>query len=357
MSTVSERLVRRTLELVDIPSVSREEARIVAYVADSMPRQGFDLLYEEDETLFFALRDPGERPRVLLAGHLDTVPPQENLPGRVEADAVLGLGASDMKGGVAVMIELARWVAENAPSLQLAPAFLFFGREELPAEESPLPRLFERVDAHADLAVMLEPTDNTLQVGCLGNLNATVTFRGESAHSARPWLGVNAIDVAIEDLAPLTRIEPIDVEVSGLVFREVLTVTGIEGGLAANVVPDRASARLNYRYAPTRSPSEAEARLRELVGRRGTLSFDGNSPPGRVSIEAPLVQRLREAGEFAVEPKQAWTPVAEFNRFGLDAVNLGPGATRYAHRRDEQIEIKELVRTWEALRRFLLGSV
>ncbi len=357
MTNTRDRLANRTLKLVDIPSVSRDEARIVRYVAAAMPPEAFALTYDEDETLLFNSWHRRDRPRVLFAGHLDTVPPQANLPGRLEAGAIMGLGASDMKGGVAVMIELARWIAETGAPLELAPSFLFFGREELPVDQSPLPRLFERAEVEAELVVMLEPTDNTLQAGCLGNLNATLSFQGESAHSARPWLGVNAIERAIEGLAPLTQLDPVDVEVSGLLFREVLTITGIEGGLAANVVPDTASARLNYRYAPTRSPEEAETRLAELVDGRGSLELHGNSPPAQVVVDVPLVQRLRKAGDFAVAPKQAWTPVAEFNRFGLDAVNLGPGATRYAHRRDEQVAIGELVRTWEALRRFLLGDV
>jgi len=357
VTNTRDRLANRTLQLVDIPSVSRDEARIARYVADAMPSEDFALAYDEDETLLFASRHGGERARVLFAGHLDTVPPQGNVPGRLEADVVVGLGASDMKGGVAVMIELACWIAGTGPPLELAPSFLFFGREELPVDQSPLPRLFERADIEAELVVMLEPTDNTLQAGCLGNLNATLSFQGESAHSARPWLGINAIDRAIEGLSALTQLEPVDVEVSGLLFREVLTITGIQGGLAANVVPDLATARLNYRYAPTRSPEEAEDRLAELVDGYGSLELEGNSPPARVAIDAPLVHRLRKAGDFAVEPKQAWTPVAEFNRLGLDAVNLGPGATRHAHRRDERVEIGELVRTWEALQRFLLGGV
>jgi succinyl-diaminopimelate desuccinylase len=250
-----------------------------------------------------------------------------------------------MKGGVAVMIELAREPALDA-------AFLFFGREELPAEESPLPGFFAANGGALDaaLAIVLEPTDNTIQAGCLGNLNARLVFEGRSAHSARPWLGQNAIAAAVEGLARVVAVEPNDVEVDGLVFREVLTVTTIHGGIATNVVPDRVEANLNFRYAPIRSPAEGEARVRELAG---DVEVYSNSPPARVVARTPLVERLREAGGFAVEPKQAWTPVAEFTSRGVDAVNLGPGATRYAHARDEQVEIAELVRTYEALSRFL----
>jgi succinyl-diaminopimelate desuccinylase len=328
-------LALRTLELVDIPSVSREEAAVVDHVRDLMPGSP---VYDDDTVLFY----PG---RIVLAGHYDTVPAQGNLPGRIEDGWVVGLGATDMKGGVAVMIELAR---AGAPF-----GYLFFGREELPAGESALPRFFERHGLEADLVVMLEPTDDSIHAGCLGNLNARLVFHGVSAHSARPWTGDNAIARAVEGLAPIVGLQPADVEIQGLVFREVLSVTGIEGGIATNVIPDRAVATLNFRYAPDRTPEEAEARLRELVGSAGDLELLGNSPPAYVAVETPLVQALREAGGYDVHPKQAWTPVAEFAQHGLDAVNLGPGATRYAHKRDERVEIASLRRTHDALLRFI----
>jgi succinyl-diaminopimelate desuccinylase len=328
-----EALASRTLELVNIPSESRDEAAIVDHVRGLMPHAP---AYDHDTVLYY----PG---RVLLAGHYDTVPAQDNLPGRIEDGSVVGLGSTDMKGGLAVMIELAR---AGAPF-----GYLFFGREELPASESPLPPLFEQ-GVEADLVVVLEPTDNTIQAGCLGNLNARLVFHGTSAHSARPWLGDNAIMRAVEGLAPLASLEPHDVEIQGLVFREVLSVTQIKGGIATNVIPAVAEATLNFRYAPDRSPEDAEARLRELVDGRGELRPLENSAPARVAASSPLVQALREAGGFALEPKQAWTPVAQFSEQGLDAVNLGPGTTRYAHTVDERVSIAELERTYDALARF-----
>jgi len=327
-------LAARALELVNIASPSREEDAIVEHVRGLMPQAP---AYDADTVLFY----PG---RVVLAGHYDTVPAQDNFPGRAEDGWVVGLGATDMKGGLAVMIELAR---AGAPF-----GYLFFGREELPAGESSLPGFFESHGLEADLVVMLEPTDNTIQAGCLGNLNARLVFHGTSAHSARPWLGDNAIMRAVEELAPLARLEPLDVEIQGLVFREVLSVTQIEGGIATNVIPALATATLNFRYAPSRTPEEAEALLHDLVDGAGDLELLGNSPPGRVAAVSPLVQALRGAGDFALEPKQAWTPVAEFSAQGLDAVNLGPGATRYAHTRDERVEIAELQRTYDALLKF-----
>jgi succinyl-diaminopimelate desuccinylase len=208
--------------------------------------------------------------------------------------------------------------------------------------------------SEAALAIVLEPTANRLELGCLGNLNADVVFEGETAHTARPWLGRNAIHAAIAALAPVSDLPVRDVDVDGLIYREVASVTAIEGGLAMNVVPDRASAHVNFRYAPTHTPSEAERRLRELLGHPGAIvEIVGNAPPGPVPVGNPLVERLRTAGDLAVGPKQAWTPVAEFGLVGVDAVNFGPGDPQYAHRDDEQVEVAALVRSYEVLQAFL----
>jgi succinyl-diaminopimelate desuccinylase len=351
-----ERLAERLLELVNVPSESLQEQALADHVRGLLPGS-FERHHDRDASIVVAMPRRADTPLVLFAGHLDTVPAQDNIPGRRGDGAVHGLGATDMKAGLAVMIELARWIDAASPALAVDVALLFFPREELPAGHSALPDIFAStplVDA-ADLVLMMEPTDNTIQPGCLGNLNARVHFRGESAHSARPWQGVNAIELALEGLAPLAGIEPLPVEIQGLTYTEVLSLTQIEGGIASNVIPDHASALVNFRYAPHRTPEEAEAHLRSLVDGAGELEILANSPAGRVAAEAPLVQRLRDLGPFAVEPKQAWTPVAEFSLRGLDAVNFGPGATRFAHRRDEQVPEENLVVSFQALQRFLAG--
>ncbi|HSC92367.1 MAG TPA: succinyl-diaminopimelate desuccinylase [Gaiellaceae bacterium] len=349
-----DQLARRTLQLVNVPSVSREEAELADIVAAEVP---LALRHREGSTLLFEAPRTG-KPLVLLAGHLDTVPPQENIPGRLEDGVVHGLGAADMKAGLAVMVELARWAHEEAAPPAVDLAFLFFPREELPAAESAVPPfLASGLVDDAQLVVVLEPTANAIQAGCLGHLAATVVFEGRSGHSARPWLADNAIHRAVRALGPVASLPPRDVELSGLVFREVLSVTEIRGGIATNVVPDRVEARLSYRYAPDRTPAEAEAELARIVGPEGRLEELGNSPPARVVVDTPLARALREAGAFAVEPKQAWTPVAEFSAHGLDALNLGPGDPRYAHARDEQVDAASLERTFRALQRFALGSV
>jgi succinyl-diaminopimelate desuccinylase len=252
------------------------------------------------------------------------------------------------------MMELGRWAEHTDLAFDLG--LLFFPREELGPDDNPLPGVFEAAPLvdEAALVICLEPTDNTLQLGCLGNITARVVFEGRSAHSARPWLGVNAIALALEGLRPVFDLQPLDVDLDGLVFREVVSVTQIDDlGNAHNVIPGRVEATVNYRFAPNRSKADAEAHLRELVGRDLEILQSSNAAP--VALRSPLVQHLRDVGGFAVEPKQAWTNVADFAARGLDALNLGPGATRYAHTVDEQVEVAELARTHDALQRFLAG--
>jgi len=253
------------------------------------------------------------------------------------------------------MLALAAELDRLAPALR--PLFVVFGREELPIDESVLAGLLTTCPAilEARLAVMMEPTANRLQLGCLGNVKASLEFRGVAAHSARPWLGVNAIHEAVRGLRRVADAEPLEVVLDGLPFREVVSVTEIAGGVANNVIPDRVVCGLNYRYAGHRTPAAAEERLRELVGPDGELTVLSNAASAPVAVDNPLLRRLRAAGDLAVEPKQAWTPVAEFAARGLDAVNFGPGDPQFAHRRDERVGVQAMSDTLSVLRRFLSG--
>lgn len=355
MTSVAERLAARTLELVDIPSESRGEDAIREHLLTLVPPE-FPCVAAGDEAFFFAGPRRAGVPLVVLAGHYDTVPAQDNLPGRVAGDAVHGLGASDMKGGVAVAVELMRDIAHEPPG-RYDVGLLLFGREELPREFDPLPALFEEsaLLGQAGLAVLLEPTDCRLQLGCVGNLNARIVFTGVSGHAARPWLADNAIERAIAGLAPIAALERREATVGGLTFYEVVTITRLNAGIADNVVPDRAVAHVNFRYAPDRELADAETYFHSLVPGDATFELAGNSPAAAPAGDTPLVQALRDMGELDVEPKQAWTNVADFAARGVPAVNFGPGATRYAHTRDEQVELVALVRVYEVLRRFLAG--
>jgi succinyl-diaminopimelate desuccinylase len=330
---LGDRLAARTLELIDIPSGSRDEARLAAHIASLTDADDLG-----DTCLIVRRGAP-----VLLAGHLDTVPAQDNIPGRRDDARVHGLGASDMKGALAVMVELAR---AGAPF-----DCLFFGREELASQYSALTPLLERERLEYELVVMMEPTSNELHAGCVGNMNATWTFTGRSAHSARPWDGENAIHAAARGIAALAEFEREEHVFDGLTFYEVASVTEIHGGIAQNVIPERAVCGVNYRFAPGRSPDAAKQRLRELCP-GGELTIDSLAPSGPVATANPRAQALIAAGQLEVAPKQAWTPVAEFGLAGLDAVNFGPGEPAQAHRRDESIEIAALERSYRVLQDF-----
>ena len=357
MTATAERLATMTLALVEIESVSRQEAAIVEHVRTSAPTgPTFGLVDDEDSCLLYLpVRRRTSLPLVLFAGHLDTVPIAGNSPGHRVPGRVHGRGSSDQKAGVAVMLALMQDIAEGTLEPVLDAGFLFFGREEI--EVSALAPCLARnpgLAADVALAIVTEPTDNAIEIGCLGNLNARVRVRGAAAHSARPWLGDNAVHAGIRALASIADLPVRDVEIDGLLYREVINVTTIAGGVAANVIPDELVATVNFRYAPNHAPAQAEARLRELLGhQRVRIEVLSNAAGGPVSVTNPLVQHLRTVGDLEVRPKQAWTPVAEFGEAGIPAVNCGPGDPGYAHTDDEQVTDAALVRSHEVLSAWL----
>jgi len=298
--------------------------------------------------------DP-ERPLVALCGHLDTVPVHEEDrgPPRREAGRLVAPGASDMKGGLSVLLELALRLprAERFCDLLL----VLYAREEGPFLENELGDLLDaRLLDGAAFAFLLEPTDNVLQLGCVGSIHATVTFTGRAAHSARPWQGDNAVHRAGALLAELHARPPREARSGGLPFREVLSATRIEGGRARNVVPDRCTLNLNFRFAPDRTLDDAAAELAALGARHGAeVTMTDLSPACPAWAEHPVVRRLVERTGIAVEPKQAWTDVARLAAHGIPAANLGPGATAQAHQRGEWVELGALVRGYRLLERFL----
>jgi succinyl-diaminopimelate desuccinylase len=355
VTPLAERLAARTLELVDIPSESLDEAAVRTHLRRLVPAGLQPAFLGEDAALWLPARRP-ETPLVVLAGHYDTVPAQSNIPGRIEDGWVHGLGSADMKGGVAVALEVVRDLAGRDPGT-LDVGLLLFGREELPPVHNPLPELFEGAPdlAEAGLAILLEPTGGAIHAGCVGNVTARVSFHGTSGHAARPWLADNAIDHAVLGLETIARLDRREAVIRGLPFYETVTLTRIDGGIADNVVPDLAVATVNLRYPPDREPEAAEELLRSLLPAGVSVEIVGNSPPARVVSDTPLVSRLVEAGARGIEPKQAWTNVADFTTRGIDAVNFGPGEPRYAHRRDERVAVDALVHCYETLMRFVDG--
>jgi succinyl-diaminopimelate desuccinylase len=294
-----------------------------------------------------------QRPLILLVGHIDTVPAQGQGPARIEAGRVVGLGASDMKSGLAVMVHLL-----EDPSVRLGPydvVGLFYDREEGPVDENGLEPVLRQAPwlAEAEFAIVLEPTDLELQVGCNGTINATVRFEGHAAHSARPWLGENAITKAGSWLADLHTCRPESVIIEGLEFKEVFSVTTAAGGITRNVIPARFDLNLNYRFAPDKTLDEAEARLREVAAVADVIEIVDRAPSGPVPRDNPHLERLAALSGAVRTPKQAWTDVARLAQYGIPAVNYGPGETAQAHQAAESVAIANLPVAFEALRRFL----
>jgi succinyl-diaminopimelate desuccinylase len=304
-----------------------------------------------------AAESKGERPLLLLCGHLDTVPIHPADAGRAprrEAGRLVAPGASDMKSGVAVAMELAARLPRRERFCDLA--LVLYSREEGPFDENELGDVLREVPALAGaaLAICLEPTDGVLQLGCVGSIHATVTFTGRAAHSARPWQGENAVHKAGALLAHLAARPPREARSAGVAYREVVSATRIEGGRARNVVPERCTVNLNFRFAPDKGLDAAAEELRALAARfGGEAELTDLSPACPAFADHPLVERLVERARVAVEPKQAWTDVARLAQAGVPAVNFGPGATAQAHQAGEWVELSALAEAYAALVRFL----
>ncbi|MEV6011494.1 succinyl-diaminopimelate desuccinylase [Streptomyces sp. NPDC051976] len=325
-----------TAQLVDVPSVSLEE-KPLADLVESALRALPHLEVDRDGDAVVARTRLGRAERVVLAGHLDTVPIADNLPSRLDGDGVLwGCGTSDMKAGVAVQLRLAATL--TAPNRDLT--YVFYDAEEIAAEFNGLKRLAERHPdwLAGDFAVLLEPTDGRVDGGCQGTLRVQVRTTGKRAHSARSWLGENAIHKAAPILARLAAYEPRRVEIDGLVYPEGLNAVMIEGGHAGNVIPDTCAVTVNYRFAPNQTEEEALERVRRV--------FDGfevvltDSAPGALpGLAHPAAVAFVAAIGTPPAAKEAWTDVARFSALGVPAVNYGPGDPTLAHTREEHVAV------------------
>jgi succinyl-diaminopimelate desuccinylase len=358
MSADPRALGERTLALCRIPSPIGQEAALADHV-EAWARAHFgqgQVLRHSHSLVLGNLDDP--RPAVALVGHLDTVPPHptDGAP-RIEGDRLFGLGASDMKGGLAVMMALAEDLPRAALPVNLV--LVLYEREEGPYLENGLQPLLETVPALRRLrfAVAMEPTDNVVQVGCVGSLHATVHFSGRSAHSARPWQGENAVHKAGPLLAELLALAPREVVQGGFTFREVASITRADGGRARNVVPDAFTLNLNYRFAPGKTLEAAQKDVLALVAGRAQVTFTDLSPSGRVCDDNPFFRALLDRTGLPAESKQAWTDVARLGLFGVDAVNFGPGETAQAHQANESAKVAALGVAYEKLSAFLAAPL
>lgn len=346
-----------TAAVCDIPSVSLEEAPLADAVEAALAALGRLSITRLGNTVV-ARTELGRAERVVLAGHLDTVPltsdpvnlPTRRVPGP-GGDVLWGRGTVDMKGGVAVMLRVAAELA--APSRDVT--FVFYEAEEIDSRYNGLLHVEEQrpdLISDADFAVLLEPTGSRVEGGCKGTLRALVSTKGVAAHSARPWKGHNAIHDAAEILGRLVSYETATHEVDGLEFREAMNAVGIEGGIAGNVIPDRCVVTVNYRYAPSMDEEAAEAHVRELFHGFDVDVVD-NAGGARPGLDRPAARAFVEALGLPVEAKQGWTDVARFAAMGVPAVNFGPGDPNLAHMDDEQCPVSDYVECEAALLRWL----
>jgi succinyl-diaminopimelate desuccinylase len=341
------------LWLCSIPSPTGEEQQICGEIAEYLRCCGVpnDHVRRYGNSLYVELSHGRSGPSIALIGHTDVVRTLHDAPPRIEGDRLYGPGASDMKSGCALMLGMAANPVATNSNLSL----VLYASEEGPYVDNELGRVIEAEPSlrSLDMALVLEPTDHQLQLGCGGSLHAEVRFEGRSAHSARPWQGNNAIYNSLAVLSKLAALEPVPHSVEGLEWIASMSATMAQGGRAPNVIPDEFLVNVNARFGPDQSPEAVETEIRRLVGADGRVSIVDSSPPAPPHRSHPLVKRLELAGALQVAPKFGWTDVARFAQMGVAAVNFGPGCLSQAHQRNEWTSIGALNHTDVVLRRWL----
>ncbi|MBW0013323.1 succinyl-diaminopimelate desuccinylase [Mycobacterium sp.] len=344
--------IELTAALVDIPSESRNEACLADEVEAALRAQtsGFEIIRNGNAVL--ARTQWGRPSRVLLAGHLDTVPAAGNLPSRRADGDLFGCGTADMKSGDAVFLHLAATVAEPVHDLTL----VFYDCEEIDAAANGLGRIERELPGwlSADVAILGEPTAGYIEAGCQGTLRVVVSAAGTRAHSARSWLGDNAIHKLGAVLDRLAEYSARDADIDGCVYREGLSAVRIDGGVAGNVIPDAASVTVNFRFAPDRSVAAAMQHVRDVFDGLDVRIEQTDAAPGALpGLSQPAAKALVEAAGGRVRAKYGWTDVARFAGLGIPAVNFGPGDPNVAHTRDERVAVANITEAAEMLRRYL----
>ena len=341
--------VQLTHDLVDIESVSGNEREIADAVEAAL--RAFDHLeVQRFGHTVVARTHQGHDERVVIAGHIDTVPLNVNLPARRDATNLHGLGSCDMKGGVAVALRL----AATMPVTNRDVTYLFYECEEIEAERNGLQLLSQSNPdlLRADFAILMEPSNAVVEAGCQGTLRVDVRIPGERAHSARSWTGVNAIHGAADVLARLNAYEPRRPVIDGLEYREGLNAVFISGGVAGNVLPDECVVSVNFRFAPDRSVEEAYAHMREVFD-GFEIELSDSAPAAMPGLTLPAAAAFIEAVGGTTTPKFGWTDVARFSALGVPAVNFGPGDPHLAHKKDEFVPLEHIARVERQLRTWL----
>ena len=353
MLDLSTDAVTLTAALVDVESVSGDEDELAEQVHAALAALS-GLSVERDGNVVIARTDRGRPQRVLLAGHLDTVPIAGNVPSVRDGGLLHGCGTSDMKSGDAVALRIAQLVgtAELEPDCDLT--WIFYDCEEVEASRNGLGRIArERPEAlNSDFAILLEPTSGAIEGGCQGTLRVIVRTTGVRAHSARSWLGLNAIHAAAPVLATLAGYQARTVDVDGLTYREGLNAVKIVGGVAGNVLPDVCEVTVNYRFAPDRSEAQALDHVREVFA-GFDIELTDSAPGARPGLDRPIAAAFVDSVGGEPRAKLGWTDVARFGPLGIPAVNFGPGDPNVAHKIDEYVEVERIVAAEAALVRFL----
>lgn len=350
-----DNLINHTVNLVNIDSVIGNEKEIADYIyqflKDYFPSE--NILRHNNSLIAFTDFDEKKQTLCLL-GHLDTVPGINDYNGKVIDGKIYGLGASDMKGGLAVMMTLIEFLKDKNSKYNLI--YVFYEKEEGPYEENGLEPLLKNYDIiqKADIVFALEPTNNKIQMGCLGTMHAWVIFKGKRAHSARPWEGENAIHKAYNLLKKLYDFDKKEYDFDGLKFYEVINATMCQFSGGRNIIPDEFRLNLNYRFAPGKSIEQAKEDLINFVGQNAEVEFTDISPAGKVCKDNKILKEFIDRYSLEVEAKQAWTDVGRLSQYGIDAVNFGPGDTAQAHQKNEYIPIENLVKSFNILSDFIL---
>jgi succinyl-diaminopimelate desuccinylase len=336
--------------LVDVPSVSGDEAALADALEQALRAQAPHLEVLRSGNAVLARTNLGRERRVLLAGHIDTVPIADNVPGRRDGDLLYGCGTSDMKAGDAVFAHLAAALPDPRHDL----TFVFYDCEEVEAARNGLGRI-EREHRDwlaADLAILGEPTNGAVEAGCQGTLRAEITTRGRRAHSARSWLGHNAVHAAEPVLRVLSDYRAREVDIDGCRYREGLQAVRIAGGVAGNVVPDECVVTVNFRFAPDREAAAAEQHVRDVFD-GFELAVTDLSPGALPGLGAPAAKEFLAATGAQPTAKYGWTDVSRFAALGIPALNYGPGDPNLAHTREEHVDLRQITEAAALLRRFL----
>ena len=335
--------------LIDIPSVSGAEKEIADIVEGTLTKALHLEVLRSGNTVV-ARTNLGAPLRVLWAGHLDTVPINANVPHTIEGNLLHGRGSVDMKAGVAIGLKLAMEL--SAPRYDMT--WIFYDNEEVEAKKNGLGLLGASHPEWltGDFALVGEPSHGAIEAGCNGTLRAEIVASGVRAHSARSWMGSNAIHSASEILGILQAYQPREVDVEGLVYKEGLNAVAISGGIAGNVIPDECIVTINYRFAPNRSLNEATNHIEELFSGFEVRVVDA-APGAMPGITGELGTEFVKSMGVAVTPKYGWTDVARFSEWGIPAVNFGPGDPSLAHADDERVEISDIDAVYGAMKKWL----